>query len=73
MHRMNGPALYCSDVNQSWYNYGLRHRINGPAVEYYGCKYWYFYNQCYPKVEYEIIMYYYNLYSSIIKEFTYMT
>ena len=35
-HRPNGlPAIVYLNGNESYYEYGLRHRVDGPAVVYY--------------------------------------
>ncbi len=50
----------------------MRHRINGPAVERInGDKEWYFNGIKKEEKEYNVIMYYYNLYQVIIKEIIY--
>ena len=41
-HRVDGPAVECSDGTKYWYLNGKRHRVDGPAVEYSdGSGYWY--------------------------------
>ena len=44
LHREDGPAVECSDGNKfkAWYKSGMRHRLDGPAREWYnGDKEWY--------------------------------
>ena len=42
LHRIDGPAIECSDGDKEWYKMGKLHRIDGPAVEYKnGDRYWY--------------------------------
>lgn len=33
LHRSNGPA-YISEASKSWWQYGVRHREDGPAIMY---------------------------------------
>ncbi len=65
LHRMNGPAVEYGD--RVWYFNGKLHRINGPAIEYSnGDKEWFYEGTFMEEKEYNIIMYYYNLYREII-------
>jgi hypothetical protein len=34
LHRLDGPAIECTDSTKHWYQNGLRHREDGPAVVY---------------------------------------
>ena len=34
LHRTDVPAVILADSYQAWYQHGLRHRANGPAVEW---------------------------------------
>ena len=41
LHRLNGPAIECSDGHKEWIQNGLRHRTDGPAIELAdGTKHW---------------------------------
>jgi hypothetical protein len=33
LHRVDGPAVDCTNGSKYWYQYGNRHRVDGPAVE----------------------------------------
>ena len=42
LHRIDGPAIECSDGYKEWWVNGQLHRIDGPAVEESdGSKAWY--------------------------------
>jgi len=42
LHRLNGPAVECSDGTKYWYQNDYLHRLDGPAIEHSnGDKYWY--------------------------------
>jgi len=42
LHRVDGPAVECSDGTKSWWINGQRHREDGPAFEWSnGSKAWY--------------------------------
>lgn len=34
LHRLNGPAFISSEF-KAWWSYGVRHRTDGPAVEWF--------------------------------------
>jgi hypothetical protein len=34
LHRLDGPAIECTDSTKYWYQNGLRHRLDGPAIEF---------------------------------------
>jgi hypothetical protein len=34
LHRLDGPAIECTDGIKYWYQNGLRHRLDGPAIEF---------------------------------------
>jgi hypothetical protein len=40
-HNSNGPAVTTTNGYQAWYENGLRHRNDGPAIEYEGFSAWY--------------------------------
>jgi len=41
-HRLEGPAIECSNGDKYWYEDGKHHRLDGPAIEITsGTKYWY--------------------------------
>ena len=58
-HRVGGPAIDCPTSNKFWYKYwyyhGLRHRMDGPAVEYECEKNnrWYIFDKQYSKEVYD--------------------
>jgi hypothetical protein len=33
LHRLDGPAIECTDGENHWYKHGKRHRLDGPAIE----------------------------------------
>jgi hypothetical protein len=41
LHRLNGPAVVYANGNTSWYKDDLRHRLDGPALEWDNTKEWY--------------------------------
>jgi len=42
LHRVDGPAIECTDGYKYWYLNGKRHREDGPAIECAnGNKFWY--------------------------------
>ena len=46
LHRINEPAIICSNGDKYWYKNGKRHREKGPAIICpNGEKYWYINNQ----------------------------
>lgn len=67
-HRENGPAIENSDGSTVWYYHGKLHRIDEPAVEQNGSIKWYFHGILYSELNHQKLMYYYNLYSSIVQE-----
>ena len=53
LHRVDGPAVECSDGTKYWYFNGNIHRVDGPAIEYSdGYKAWYLNGIKYTEVEY---------------------
>ena len=57
---------------KEWYFDGKRHRINGPAFERAnGTRDWYFNNEELSEDKYNLIMYYYHMYSRIVQEIHY--
>ena len=41
LHRIDGPALECSNGHKEWLQNGLPHRADGPAIVYTnGTKHW---------------------------------
>lgn len=42
LHRVGGPAvIWAAAGDQEWYFNGIRHREDGPAIEYKNLKVWY--------------------------------
>src|ERR1035437_2149197 len=58
LHRTDGPAfsskLACHGGSNQWFMNGLRHREDGPAIEYYsGDRLWYLDGKNYSEVEFK--------------------
>lgn len=69
LHRINGPAIKYKDGRSCWCVNDELHRINGSAIENLdGIEWFYFYGIHYSNLEYQQIMYFYNLYRQIIQE-----
>ena len=59
-HRFVKPSLFCENEYEAWHQFGKLHRIDGPAVNWYGEKKWYQngvniteYAEFFPVVNYE--------------------
>ena len=57
LHRLDGPAIECTDGYQAWYFNDELHRLDGPAIEFtHGDKEWYkhglFHREDGPALEY---------------------
>ena len=53
LHRVDGPAIECSNGDKHWYFNGKLHRVDGPAIEWSdGDKCWYLNGIGYTELEY---------------------
>ena len=53
MHRIHGPAFISADGHKYWYQKGLRHRTDGPAVEWPGgIRVWFINNEKFTEEEF---------------------
>jgi hypothetical protein len=54
LHRLDGPAVICSNGAQEWWVHGKRHRLDGPAIEgFKGYKEWYIHGVQLSKEEFD--------------------
>jgi hypothetical protein len=52
-HRLDGPAREFKDGYKEWYINGIRHREDGPAIEWNFFKRWYLNNKIYTEQDWQ--------------------